>query len=871
MLLDDGCVSVWRRRCRLSGGLRRVLSALTLAGLCLLWTGLATIALSSIPTIARAQTGPELGWCTVVAAGTEECFAEPQAACAKQFQVYAGQGRLYQYVDTTYWNVKVCRWSKVLGEALPTSITFRCNTGYNLSALERCALPNELFPAADCGCNPNHGGWLNPKTRRPITLLDGAKTFTVSDFALAGGALEVGRTFTTRPGAAAGASLIALPLGFANWRFSLGMELQLGDAWTSSSIAGLATPDGGHYRFAKSGTAMVPTTSTDYPNANTDYELSFVGTWPGTLSAVLTSKSSWIVKGPDDRTWYLDTVLNRKTGAYDIARPVRVVEPDGLEYALEYASGVVDNITDSYGRKLAFQWEFSGEHPGAISRIFLPDGTTLEYSYEKVGAQALALPGRLVKVERKDGASVLDRTSYDYGASAYPTFVTGIRDKDGTLRWSVAYDTFGRATSSSGPSGTESYTVTYGSAGSTFTRTVTNPLGKSTVYTFSRTSTRYDLSLTSVVDQASPSSPAATASNGFDANKNLVSGSDKEGRVTGYTRDAKGRATQVVEAQGTTVARTSNLTWHAVRNAPTQVAGPGVTTDDTYAAGTSAGPFVPTYVAVANFAYSGAAQTYAVPSGVSSVIVDLWGGAGGNGNYISGNWSGAGGHLRATFAVAPGDILKLEVGGGGQGGVKAANGGAGGWPDGGGGGRGDTGNGGGGGSTRFYINDVLMAVAGGGGGGGGYSGSAGAGGGDAGQAAYATGGLAGTQSAGGADASDLTNANKTGRSILAFPGAQRTGGWGSSAGNSTTSSSDDGGGGGGGYWGGGGGGGDGASGGGGSSWIHSSALAGQTYVGFRQTPARAVEGLPALAAGVNSGTSSPAVAGGDGYATLKLK
>jgi hypothetical protein len=275
---------------------------------------------------------------------------------------------------------------------------------------------------------------------------------------------------------------------------------------------------------------------------------------------------------------------------------------------------------------------------------------------------------------------------------------------------------------------------------------------------------------------------------------------------------------------------------------------------------------------VPNYAFVGAAQTALVPAGKTSATVTMWGGAGGNGNWSSGAWSGAGGYVQATFPVSPGDVLKFEVGGGGQGAARNANGGAGGWPDGGPGGRGDSGSGGGGGSSRFYINDVLMAVAAGGGGSGGLggAGSAGAGGGATGQAGFfpASSGTGGSQAAGGWDAKDTSNANKTGRSIVAFPGAQRTGGFGSANGDPTTLSTDDGGGGGGGYWGGGGGGGDSWPGGGGSSWTHASATGVTNTAGNRQTPA----GSPpaGIAAGVNSAVNGPAVPGGDGYISITL-
>lgn len=274
-------------------------------------------------------------------------------------------------------------------------------------------------------------------------------------------------------------------------------------------------------------------------------------------------------------------------------------------------------------------------------------------------------------------------------------------------------------------------------------------------------------------------------------------------------------------------------------------------------------------IVLQEFVYTGAAETVVVPSGVTSVTVWLWGGAGGNGNYSSGAWSGGGGFLAATFSCSPGNTLKFEVAGGGQGAARNANGGLGGWPDGGDGGRGDAGSGGGGGSSRFYINNTLKAVAGGGGGSGGFSdgGLAGGGGGTTAQScSNANGGTGGSQVAGGFDGNNSGNANKTGRSIIAFPGVQRTGGFGSSNGDRTVTSTDDGGGGGGGYWGGGGGGGDAQSGGGGSSWAAGDASNVQHRPAGRFSPAFVFGADKDFAWGVNSGNAGSAVAGKNGRA-----
>ena len=68
----------------------------------------------------------------------------------------------------------------------------------------------------------------------------------------------------------------------------------------------------------------------------------------------------------------------------------------------------------------------------------------------------------------------------------------------------------------------------------------------------------------------------------YDANGYLASLTDWNGNVTGYTNDARGNPTQVVEGSGSSVARTTMTTWDAVLHVPTSIATQGLTTNYTY-------------------------------------------------------------------------------------------------------------------------------------------------------------------------------------------------------------------------------------------------------------------------------------------------
>ena len=231
------------------------------------------------------------------------------------------------------------------------------------------------------------------------------------------------------------------------------------------------------------------------------------------------------------------------------------------------------------------------------------------------------------------------------------------------------------------------------------------------------------------------------------------------------------------------------------------------------------------------FDFTGAAETWTVPAGVTSATFDLYGARGGIGG-------GLGGRVTATLNVTPGATYQILVGGLGDAFHNGFNGGALGQSARNGGGASDVRSG------AFGLADRML-VAGGGGGGNGTAGLGGAGGhptgGNGADGLFAGGGGGGTQTAGGAGGTgDPGNGN---------PGTLGQGGSGY-------------GGGGGGYYGGGGGGfqqSSGATGGGGSSFGPS----GATF----QNGVRAGDGLVTISysqadtsAPVANPTQSPAAA-----------
>lgn len=115
--------------------------------------------------------------------------------------------------------------------------------------------------------------------------------------------------------------------------------------------------------------------------------------------------------------------------------------------------------------------------------------------------------------------------------------------------------------------------------------------------------------------------------------------------------------------------------------------------------------------------YNGALQTYTVPCGVTSVLIECYGAAGASGADGSaantGGAQGLGGYSAGTLAVTPGDILYVTVGGAASGSTGGFNGGANG---------GSQNAGGGGGASDVRVGNTALTdrviTAGGGGGGG---------------------------------------------------------------------------------------------------------------------------------------------------------
>jgi RHS repeat-associated protein len=481
----------------------------------------------------------------------------------------------------------------------PSSVYFQCDSSTTPYVIAYppgfCRVDDNTYKPP-CNCN---GGAASPTTPYPINLITGAKRFFDMDFESADGALVVNRTFVSIPFGQL-RSFVAHRNAFANWSSNLDVEINLGGSWTSDRIVAILNGDGTAENFIRQSDGSLKPYS-DNAVADTDSRLTFVGAWPANLSTVTSAATQWQLVDRDNNIWTLQTLLNAGSGKYDIGRPIQVKRPDGTVLTFAYGADTgISTITDQTGKSISLTWNHKLVYSGAtgtnyatnISSITLPGGYKINYTYENPFGTAAGSNGvfRLKKVEYLDGAGIVqDSKSYQYTSSLFPFFVTAVLDSTGAVRWQAAYDNRGRATSSQGPNGEFATTVTYSVEPDnsehrylTFSRTQTDPFGRQTTYNFSHINSTWSTKLTSVQKAATTHNVAATTSNTYGTDNFIATTTDEEGRVTKYTRNTLGQPTQIIEAYGTSNARTTNYTWSSSFNLPTQIAETGLTTNITY-------------------------------------------------------------------------------------------------------------------------------------------------------------------------------------------------------------------------------------------------------------------------------------------------
>lgn len=404
-----------------------------------------------------------------------------------------------------------------------------CSSGEALEVVDGSPICSAAVPTSsqDCECVPGDTPVSGPpevSVGNPILVDSGSKTANETDYRSADGLLVVERQYKSRP---RDPIYLLTPLevpGFsAQWHGLLPGVLNVGGSADTGTELGYLTflsSNGSVRRF-------LANSSTDYNYEATDQTrlaITMVGTpalgRPDFYKGAANTASTGEVRLQFKNGEY---ILFRRAGVYDTANSLRVLvpveqgKPGGYKQWFDYAdAGVYPNrIRDSFGRQLLLTWtELGWSHNvvrGAkkgpnqtqapsgftqergISAIALPDGTTLNYTYEATDSSGYL--GRLKTVARKSASGVtLWGRSYLHEDTRFRTSITGIVDQNGARLSTYSYDQYGRATLSKRAGGVGQYQITYSAPTTSTTqetRAVTNPLGLTETYTYDEYA-RYD-------------------------------------------------------------------------------------------------------------------------------------------------------------------------------------------------------------------------------------------------------------------------------------------------------------------------------------------------------------------------------------------
>ncbi len=222
-------------------------------------------------------------------------------------------------------------------------------------------------------------------------------------------------------------------------------------------------------------------------------------------------------------------------------------------------------VTTNFGHALRFTYDAQGR----MATMTDPEGWVYQYLFVDQNLTAVIYPDD-TPADDSDNS----RRIYHYDDTNFSSHLTGITDENGDRFATYAYDpNTGRTiatehaqTDNAGPQ--KQYTLTYDAGTQT---TVTDAAGTVEVLTFDEQ--RGIKNLISRVHQ----SDGKGITQVFDANNNLISRIDAEGRITEYTYTATNQRETMTEAAGTPDARTTRYEYlSADVDLPTRVLTPSV-------------------------------------------------------------------------------------------------------------------------------------------------------------------------------------------------------------------------------------------------------------------------------------------------------
>jgi len=223
-----------------------------------------------------------------------------------------------------------------------------------------------------------------------------------------------------------------------------------------------------------------------------------------------------------------------------------LADKNGYVRSLAYnGDNSLQSVTDSFGRSLSF-----GYTNGLLTSVTQPDGSSIGYDYDS--------NQRLAKVTYPD----TNFLKYEYKDGEISALLATIVDENGTDYASFTYDADGKANGDSLAGGADAVSIVYNADGSA---TITDALGAVRTYTYQVVEGRNKIA--TITGDPCPDCGAGAVTT-FDSNGYLEGSQDWNNNITAYTYSAAGLETQRIEAQGTSVQRTTNTQWDDVLRNP---------------------------------------------------------------------------------------------------------------------------------------------------------------------------------------------------------------------------------------------------------------------------------------------------------------